>query len=56
MVCQNFAKDLKKYGLNHVPGDRYTGMWPRERLQAYNIEYCLADKTKSDIYQLMDPQ
>ena len=50
-VVQDFATDLKRYGLSRVTGDRYGGAWPRERFSVYGIKYELADKNKSDIYK-----
>ena len=50
-VTSEFAKLLKAYRVRNVVGDRYGGEWPREQFRAYQIEYKLAEKTKSEIYR-----
>ena len=49
-VVAEYAALLKSYGITRVVGDRYGGMWPRERFAAHGIEYVTADKTASDYY------
>jgi hypothetical protein len=49
-VVAEFAATLKAYGISRVIGDRYGGLWPRERFAAHGIEYVTADKTASDYY------
>lgn len=49
-ATQELVKLLKSYGLRHVVGDRYAGMWPRERFAAYGIEYRVGDLPKSSLY------
>jgi hypothetical protein len=49
-VVAEYAALLKAYGITRVIGDRYGGMWPRERFAAHGIEYVVADKTASDYY------
>jgi hypothetical protein len=49
-VVAEYAALLKSYGITRVIGDRYGGMWPRERFAAHGIEYVTADKTASDFY------
>src|SRR5262249_3379910 len=49
-VVAEYAALLKSYGITRVIGDRYGGMWPRERFAAHGIEYVTADKTASDYY------
>jgi hypothetical protein len=44
-VVAEYAALLKSYGITRVIGDRYGGMWPRERFAAHGIEYVVADKT-----------
>ncbi len=45
-----FARDLKRYGVSSVWGDKYAGEWPRERFRLHGITYKPSDKTKSDLY------
>jgi hypothetical protein len=49
-VLAGYAALLKSYGITRVIGDRYGGVWPRERFAAHGIEYVVADKTASDYY------
>jgi len=49
-VAREFGDTLYSYGIRTVRGDRYGGMWPRERFAAHGIEYQPATKTKSDYY------
>jgi len=50
-VVIEFAEVLKSYGINRVTGDRYAGLWPRERFLTHGITYDLSDRPKSDIYR-----
>lgn len=50
-VCAEFAALLKTYRCTQVSGDRYAGEWPRERLRAYDIDYAVAEKAKSDLFR-----
>jgi len=55
-TTQEFAGLLALYGLHSVRGDRYGGLWPRERFAKYGISYRVADKTKSELYQALLPR
>ncbi|HEV2596252.1 MAG TPA: hypothetical protein VGU01_13740 [Sphingomicrobium sp.] len=50
-VVQEFAELLKRYGIRRVRGDRYAGLWPRERFQVHGITYETSDKSASDLYR-----
>jgi hypothetical protein len=50
-VVSEFCTLLKTYRVNTVTGDRYAGLWPRERFQVYGVEYLAAAKPKSDLYR-----
>jgi hypothetical protein len=54
-VVREFAATLKGYGIATIRGDRYGGMWPRERFAAHGIEYHPATQVKSDIYLSLLP-
>ena len=54
-VAREFAATLKDYGIASVRGDRYGGMWPRERLAVHGIDYQNATQVKSDIYLSLLP-
>src|SRR5262249_89983 len=49
-VVRAFAAILRAYGIFAVRGDRYGGIWPRERFAAHGIDYQPASKATSDIY------
>lgn len=38
-VTLQFSRDLKRYGLSKVIGDRYGGEWPREQFRKHGIDY-----------------
>jgi hypothetical protein len=50
-VVGEFSALLKAYGIGAVRGDRYGGLWPRERFAVHGVEYQVADKAKSDLYR-----
>jgi hypothetical protein len=54
-VTKEFADAIKSYGIATVRGDRYGGMWPRERLAVHGIDYQTATQAKSDIYLSLLP-
>lgn len=54
-VTAEFAKLLKTYGLKKVQGDKYAGLWPRERFEVHGITYEPSAKPKSDLYCEMLP-
>jgi len=54
-VVEEFCDLLRIYGLRKVTGDRYGGEWPREQFRKQRIEYALAPKTRSEMYQALVP-
>jgi len=54
-VVTDFAKLLKSYRIKTVVGDRYAGLWPRERFEVHGIQYEPSAKPKSDLYRDMLP-
>ena len=54
-VVNEFSALLKAYGTGVIRGDRYGGLWPRERFALHGIEYLTADKPKSDLYRDLLP-
>jgi hypothetical protein len=54
-VVKEFASTLKDYGIASVRGDRYGGMWPRERFAVHGVDYQTASQPKSDIYLTLLP-
>jgi hypothetical protein len=49
-VVAEFAALLKAYGVTTVWGDRFGGVWPRERFAVSGINYQVAGKSASDLY------
>ncbi len=49
-VVQEFVADLRRYSVSTVYGDRYAGMWPRERFSVHGIDYETAEKNRSALY------
>ena len=45
-----FADLLRTFGLSRVTGDRYGGLWPRQRFSEHGIEYEASARPKSDLY------
>jgi hypothetical protein len=54
-VVAEFAALLKAYGVHTVWGDRYAGVWPRERFAVHGINYQIPGKSASDLYTEMLP-
>jgi hypothetical protein len=52
-VVDEFADMLKHYGVRMVTGDKYAGEWPREAFRRHSIEYRIAPKSKSELYQAL---
>jgi hypothetical protein len=49
-VAKEFSDTIKSYGIASCRGDRYGGLWPRERFSAHGVDYQTAPQAKSDIY------
>jgi hypothetical protein len=49
-VVAEFATLLKAYGVFTVWGDRYAGVWPRERFAVHGVNYQIPGKSASDLY------
>jgi len=54
-VAKEFADTIKSYGIGTVRGDRYGGIWPRERFAVHGVDYQTAKQPKSDIYLALLP-
>jgi hypothetical protein len=54
-VVDDFARVLRSYRIREVVGDRYGGEFPRELFRRHDIQYRLADKTRSELYQSLLP-
>jgi hypothetical protein len=50
-VVAEFSTLLKTYRVFSVIGDRYAGLWPRERFQMHSVSYIASAKPKSDLYR-----
>jgi hypothetical protein len=49
-VVLEFSALLKTYNIREVTGDKYAGLWPRERFDVQGIRYVSSEKTTSDLY------
>ncbi len=54
-ITAEFAVLLKSYGIKRVVGDKYAGLWPRERFETHGIVYEASAKPKSDLYSELLP-
>jgi hypothetical protein len=55
-VTADFARELKRYGVGVVTGDRYAGEWPREAFRKLGIAYEPSELTRSELYlELLAP-
>jgi len=54
-VIDDFSILLKTYRISKVTGDRYAGEFPRELFRKRGIEYCCAEKPKSDLFRDLLP-
>jgi hypothetical protein len=54
-VTAEFARELKRYGIGTVTGDRYAGEWPREQFRKCSVEYITSELTRSELYLEMLP-
>jgi hypothetical protein len=50
-VVSEFGTFLKTYGISTIVGDRYAGLWPRERFYVHGIDYQCSEKPVSDLYR-----
>ena len=49
-VTREFSDTLKQYNCREVVGDKYAGEFPRELFRNNNINYCVAPKSRSELY------
>lgn len=49
-ATEELARDLERYRIRRVWGDRYSGEWVREAFRKNGIEYSVSPKVKSEIY------
>jgi hypothetical protein len=54
-VVAEYAELLKTYKISVVVGDRYAGLWPRERFEAHGVKYEPSERPKSDLYRDLLP-
>jgi hypothetical protein len=50
-VVMEFAALLRTYRIVTVTGDRFAGLWPRERFLVHGIAYQCGEKPKNDLYR-----
>ena len=54
-VVFDFVAVARSYAIASIRGDRYAGLWPRERFAVHGVEYVVAEKTKSELYRDLLP-
>ncbi|MBW7964957.1 hypothetical protein [Bradyrhizobium sp. BR 10261] len=54
-VVREICDTCRRYGVNTVIGDRYAGLWPRERFQVHGVTYEVAALSRSDAYLTLLP-
>ena len=54
-MTKEIAETIKSYGIASCRGDRYAGMWPRDRMNVHGVDYVVATQVKSDIYLALVP-
>ncbi|TGP27357.1 hypothetical protein EN875_034010 [Mesorhizobium sp. M2D.F.Ca.ET.232.01.1.1] len=55
-AVKRFARVLKEYGLRKVTGDAYAGLTYRQDFEEEGIEYQLSGKTKTQLYEALEPR
>jgi hypothetical protein len=55
-AVRKFAGVLKKYGLRTVTGDAYAGQTFRSDFEEHGIQYTVASKPKSVLYEALEPE
>jgi hypothetical protein len=55
VVAADFATLLTSYRIRSVVGDKWAGMWPRERLEVHGVVYSPSARPKSDHYRDLLP-
>jgi hypothetical protein len=55
VVVTQCAALLKQWGVDHVVGDAYGGIWPATRFAASGIGYSVCGTSKSEIYSYVLP-
>jgi len=54
-VVEEYAAILKRYGCDTIVGDRYGGQWVVEAFAKHEIQYNVAEQTKSELYLEVEP-
>jgi hypothetical protein len=55
LAVARFAEVLREYGCSSVTGDRYAGETFKAAFEREQIRYVVSDKTKSEIYEALEP-
>lgn len=56
LAVERFVRVLREYGLERVTGDRYAGETFRADFQRHDVTYNLAGKSKSQLYEALEPR
>ena len=49
-VVAEFTREIRRYGMSFVTGDRYAGEWVSEAFTKQGIEYKLSEMSRSELY------
>lgn len=55
-AVKRFARVIKEYGARKVVGDAYAGLTYRQDFEEEGIEYQLCGKTKTQLYEALEPR
>jgi len=55
-AVRKFASELQAWGLSRVTGDAYAGQTFRADFEGYGIAYTVAGRTKSELYDALEPR
>lgn len=54
-VCREFAREMRRYGLNSAEADRYAADFATEAMRRHRVRLRPAGKAKSDLYRELLP-
>lgn len=50
-VVEEFTRDIRRFRVQSVRGDRYAGDWPASRFRVRGVGYVASEETASDLYR-----
>jgi hypothetical protein len=55
-AVKRFADVLAEYGVSAIMADRYAGLTFQKQFEALGVRFTVADKTKSQLYEALEPR